>query len=350
MSFTKEVIYKNTMKYKAIIWAFAAFLLITGTTAIAHASIDTGSNATLSNGDDDVTTTNTVTSDQSITTGFTNGDDAQATSSTVASSDLNTNTINASFTNGDDDVQSTTTTTNNGGNNNSTSTEATTTDETGGSDNNTSTTTTTGGDNNNQSGGSIVLQSVSTGTSSGGSSGALHGGASLSCPLITSPLKLGSTGGEVTKLQNFLNLAQSAGLTVNGTFDAATQAAVKAFQTKYKADIMTPWHQMAPSGFVYITTMKKINEIVCNKTISLTDAELAVINAHVATANLSDESTTTDNTVGTLTPNATLASAVTVDNASVTGSSTASATDNTAALGDASFISKIWSIISGWFH
>ena len=59
---------------------------------------------------------------------------------------------------------------------------------------------------------------------------------------------------------------EGAKLTVNGVYDAATLAAVNAFQAKYKSEILTPWGIGEPTGFVYLTTRKKINEMYCRNT------------------------------------------------------------------------------------
>lgn len=73
---------------------------------------------------------------------------------------------------------------------------------------------------------------------------------------------------EVTKLQVFLN-AVGIKVEVTGMFDAATDAAVKAFQAQHKADVLTPWFKAGivphenPTGWVYQLTRWKINNIVC---------------------------------------------------------------------------------------
>ncbi len=73
---------------------------------------------------------------------------------------------------------------------------------------------------------------------------------------------------EVTKLQVFLN-AVGIKVEVTGMFDAATDAAVKAFQSQHKADVLTPWFKAGivphenPTGWVYQLTRWKINNIVC---------------------------------------------------------------------------------------
>ncbi len=79
---------------------------------------------------------------------------------------------------------------------------------------------------------------------------------------------------EVLKLQFFLkNLEGHSELETNGVFDAATFAAVSGFQEKYFDDILKPWGHDHSTGFVYILTKKKVNEIFCNKAFPLTDLQ-----------------------------------------------------------------------------
>ncbi len=68
---------------------------------------------------------------------------------------------------------------------------------------------------------------------------------------------------EVIKLQEFLQQYITPGLSVSGTFDDATKNAVTKFQQQYADDILTPWGMTKSSGYVYFTTKKKINEIMC---------------------------------------------------------------------------------------
>ncbi len=78
---------------------------------------------------------------------------------------------------------------------------------------------------------------------------------------------------EVLKLQSFLNIYDGAKLNMTGVFDQNTLVAVNNFQNKYESDILTPWGHDAPTGFVYILTKKKINEIYCNTTYPLTSEQ-----------------------------------------------------------------------------
>ena len=85
-----------------------------------------------------------------------------------------------------------------------------------------------------------------------------------------------------------------------GTFDAATENAVAAFQSQYLSDVMGPWGVTTPTGVVYITTKNKLNELACNQSFALTAADLAIINAYKANASAQPTNGTTGS-VGTST-------------------------------------------------
>jgi len=86
---------------------------------------------------------------------------------------------------------------------------------------------------------------------------------------------------QVMRLQTFLNTYEGATLTVNGIYDAPTLAATMAFQKKYGTDILHPWGIGAPTGYVYLTTRREINEIYCHFTqnFPLSPNEQAIITA-----------------------------------------------------------------------
>jgi hypothetical protein len=84
---------------------------------------------------------------------------------------------------------------------------------------------------------------------------------------------------EVLKLQSFLNVFEKENLSLTGVFGQATFEAVQRFQVKYKGDILEPWGPKVTTGFVYILTKKKINEIYCNNVIPTTQAEQNEIDA-----------------------------------------------------------------------
>ena len=74
---------------------------------------------------------------------------------------------------------------------------------------------------------------------------------------------------QVMKLQTFLNEFQNSGLAVNGIFDEATLAAVRAFQVSQVTHIRDPWVAVTgpvegwPTGYVYKTTLWWINTLKC---------------------------------------------------------------------------------------
>ncbi len=67
---------------------------------------------------------------------------------------------------------------------------------------------------------------------------------------------------EVEQLETFL-VSRGARLSIDGNYDEADSEAVKEFQLEYKADVLDPWGITTPTGYVWKTTIKKINEIAC---------------------------------------------------------------------------------------
>jgi hypothetical protein len=99
-------------------------------------------------------------------------------------------------------------------------------------------------------------------------------GASLSCGLylndyIHPSRKSLNDPNEVKKLQTFLDIYMNANLPVTGDYDPATIAAVDRFQVRNNASVLAPWvpyglqNDMTPTGYVYKTTRRWINLIVC---------------------------------------------------------------------------------------
>ncbi len=73
--------------------------------------------------------------------------------------------------------------------------------------------------------------------------------------------------GEVKKLQSFL--AKYEGfpkLNQDGIYNKSTMNAVHSFQNKYLSDIMGPWQTGKSTGYVYKTTLKKVNDLYCDYT------------------------------------------------------------------------------------
>jgi hypothetical protein len=161
------------------------------------------------------------------------------------------------------------------------------------------------------------------------------------CEYITTYMKLGGNNSvaEVTKLQNFLN-SQGFAVAATGIFDVQTEASVKAFQAKYLDEIMLPWGSNTPSGQVYFTTKKKVNEIYCKANFALTAEQIAQIEAYKnAAAN------------GTLNASSTDAETVT-GTSSIPLNGEIGSNDNgsqTAAVANTSFFGKVWKFIKGIF-
>ncbi|MBI5817029.1 MAG: hypothetical protein HZB09_01235 [Candidatus Yonathbacteria bacterium] len=113
-----------------------------------------------------------------------------------------------------------------------------------------------------------------------------------SCAYVKSYLKKGADNDprEVKNLQAFLRgVEKDTTVEVNGVFDDATYNAVSNFQAKYKDDVLTPWGVNTPTGYVYITTKRKINEIFCSTKIALTKEEEVVINISLSGGGSSGE-------------------------------------------------------------
>ncbi len=135
---------------------------------------------------------------------------------------------------------------------------------------------------NNSSNPNSNSGSSSSGGSSGGHRARISSTVTADCSYINSYIKIEAKNdvNEIVKLQTFLKNNEKMNVDVNGIYDIKTIEAVKAFQTKYANDILTPWGMKSPSGNVFYTTKKKINELICNKNLSLTSTELAQIDAY----------------------------------------------------------------------
>ena len=68
---------------------------------------------------------------------------------------------------------------------------------------------------------------------------------------------------EVIKMQTFLASHLKINLPVTGYFGPMTEDAVKQFQLMYKDEILTPWGISQPTGIVFRTTARKINDLMC---------------------------------------------------------------------------------------
>lgn len=88
---------------------------------------------------------------------------------------------------------------------------------------------------------------------------------SVCTPYLTQHLKIGADNDqfEVAKLQAFLKVFTDHTVPLNGQFDLATDRAVRQFQSDHQDTILAPWGLASPTGYVYYTTQKKINELYC---------------------------------------------------------------------------------------
>lgn len=128
--------------------------------------------------------------------------------------------------------------------------------------------------------------SGSSGGSSGGSGngGSVSGAATTTCDTyLTKFIKFGQQNDEeqVKRLQYVLKTYEGAAVEENGTYDQETLSAVHAFQTKYWDTILAPWDIKQSTGYVYLTTRKKVNEIYCKNELlfPLSEEENALIEA-----------------------------------------------------------------------
>ncbi len=280
-------------------------------TAAVASSVSSG---TTSNGSDDGASTGATTGSTGSTGTVTNGSDDGASVGGTTSGTGGTGTV----TNGDDDAAGSSNPSNpsNPGN-------------PGGPG-----TITGGGTSGGTSGSGTSTTTVPVGP-------AVLGAAATSCPLITTHMKLGwnNNGAEVAKLQAFLKNSEGADVQVTGIFDAKTDAAVRAFQKKYLADVMGPWDATKASGFVYITTVKKINELVCASPLTLTAAELSIINSYKQNLSADGSATQVGPTFGD-------DSTTTPDGSHII---MGDQDDNVAAVGGSSVFSRFWAFIVSLF-
>lgn len=125
-------------------------------------------------------------------------------------------------------------------------------------------------------GGSRIILPPTSSTASSTSAPEESSSSSLGqCSYLKDYLKFGENNdpAEVLKLQAFLRLYEKIEAPLTGVFDKATFDAVSVFQERYKEDILAPWGYETSTGYVYITTKNKINEIFCNSEIPLSDEQ-----------------------------------------------------------------------------
>lgn len=101
-------------------------------------------------------------------------------------------------------------------------------------------------------------------------------------PLITSYIRPGTLNDQtdVSKLQFFLRTHEDdARVSLTGSYDLMTEVSVRDFQERYRTDILSPWGIGAPTGYVYYTTQKKINELWCEQEFPLSPEQLGEIDS-----------------------------------------------------------------------
>lgn len=69
---------------------------------------------------------------------------------------------------------------------------------------------------------------------------------------------------QVKKLQEFLNKHLGLDIPVTGYFGQLTAEAVKLFQSKHSDEVLKPWNLSNPTGLVYLSTLRKINNTECS--------------------------------------------------------------------------------------
>jgi len=126
------------------------------------------------------------------------------------------------------------------------------------------------------------------------------GEATSMCPFLEDHMQMGWENDpmEVMKLQLFLNIFKDMfGGTANpvtGNFGVTTDANVKAFQEHYRSEILDPWYDQGivphnrPTGFVYKTTLWKINDIVCEAVFPSLEGENLNENVDIDVAPIKD--------------------------------------------------------------
>ena len=89
----------------------------------------------------------------------------------------------------------------------------------------------------------------------------------VSCGLyMDKHIRLGSSKNDseqVKKLQGFLNKWLGSNIPITGFYGPLTFAKVKEFQAKYGDDVLKPWNLNSPTGIVYLSTLRKINNLEC---------------------------------------------------------------------------------------
>ncbi len=78
----------------------------------------------------------------------------------------------------------------------------------------------------------------------------------------------GNNADTVRKIQTFLNTYEKETLIVDGIYKKADVDAIKRFQVKYRAQILSPYGLTTPTGIVFRATIAKMNAVVCGEKLS----------------------------------------------------------------------------------
>ncbi len=79
-------------------------------------------------------------------------------------------------------------------------------------------------------------------------------------------VRLGSSKNNITqvkKLQTFLNKWMKSALPITGFYGSQTYNVALAFQAKYSDEILRPWGESKPTGIIYLSTLRQINNLEC---------------------------------------------------------------------------------------
>ncbi len=84
----------------------------------------------------------------------------------------------------------------------------------------------------------------------------------IGCPYFTQNQKIGSTNGDVKRIQNFLNLLMGTNIEETGVFDNQTYLSVKKYQNLYKESVLKPLGLKSATGFWYEKSREAGNKLM----------------------------------------------------------------------------------------
>ena len=115
------------------------------------------------------------------------------------------------------------------------------------------------------------------------------------CNYLLEYIRIGANNNpiEVMKLETFLNVFEGENLVVNGIYEQVDFDAVSRFQKKYFDKVLSPWSHNSSTGYVYITTKKRINELYCEREFPLTTEQKLEISRFSAIFGMLTESSET---------------------------------------------------------